>query len=250
MADLVLRSPQGPRILIYHQVGVGLGREMEVTQEAFRRQLAWLIAEREIVGLEEAIARWSELDAERLVVLTFDDGYRDTFETAFPMLAEHGLPFTLYLATESVETGQSLGPEAMAEPLTWDQIEEMRESRLLTIGAHTHRHTDLRHSSSQEVEEELATSDRLLKERLGIEVVHFAYPWGYWSAQADPIVRRRYGSAVLGGSPLSSRPPDPHLIRRFPVQLSDGFAFFRRRLEGGLRLEEQVRRLIRGYSGP
>lgn len=223
---------------------------MEVTHEAFERQLMWLIAEREIVDLEEAIARWREPGAEHLVVLTFDDGYRDTYGTAFPMLVEHGLPFTLYLATESVETGQSLGPEGKADPLTWDQVEEMYESELVTIGAHTHRHTDMRYASSHVIEEELDTSDRMLKERLGIQVRHFAYPWGYWSAEADPHVRKRYRSAALGGSPRSASSSDPHLIRRYPIQLSDGLTFFKRRLEGGLRLEERVRRLIRGYSGP
>jgi hypothetical protein len=34
------------------------------------------------------------------------------------------------------------------------------------------------------------------------------------------------------------------------VQLSDGTEFFKRRMVGGLRLEDRVRRLVRGYRGP
>ncbi|MDP9495795.1 MAG: polysaccharide deacetylase family protein, partial [Actinomycetota bacterium] len=134
LTDAFLPPPPGPRVLIYHQVEAGLGREMEVRLDDFRRQIAWLSANREVVELGEALVRWAEPASERLVVLTFDDGYRDTFTTAFPLLLDRGFPFTLYLATESIETGVSLGPGVRAEPLSWDQVGTMLESGLLTVG--------------------------------------------------------------------------------------------------------------------
>jgi peptidoglycan/xylan/chitin deacetylase (PgdA/CDA1 family) len=250
LTDAFLLSPPGPRVLIYHQVDAGLGREMEVGLADFRRQLDWLSDNREVVDLGEALVRWEEPGAERLVVLTFDDGYRDNFTTAFPLLSELGLPFTLYLATESIETGVPLGPALKAEPLSWDQIATMLESGLVTVGAHTHRHLDLRQLTTDEVEDELGTSDDLIEKRLGIRPAHFAYPWGFWSPSSHRPVADRYSSAALAGSRDVKGGLDPHLLPRYPVQLSDGFRFFRPRLRGGFRMEEAIRRRLKGYHGP
>ena len=77
------------------------------------------------------------------VVLTFDDGFRDVFENAWPMLRDRELPFTIYLASAYVggtmhwdgSTAKAAGPA-----LTWDQLAEMVGSGLCTIGNHTHSH--------------------------------------------------------------------------------------------------------------
>ncbi len=250
VTDAMLPAPPGPRILIYHQVEAGLGRQMEVSLEDFRRQMEWLSANLHVVDLGEALVRWHSPGSQQLVVLTFDDGYRDTFETAFPVLSESGLPFTIYLATESIETGIPLGPAEGADPLTWDQIGVMLESGLVTVGAHTHRHSDLRKLSTEAVEEELGLSDDLIEMRLGVRPTHFAYPWGFWSSSADSPVKERYSSAALAGSRRPTKDLNPHLLRRYPIQLSDGFRFFRARLRGGLRLEEIIRRRVKDYTGP
>jgi peptidoglycan/xylan/chitin deacetylase (PgdA/CDA1 family) len=223
---------------------------MEVRLEDFRRQLDWLSDNRQVVDLGEGLVKWDQPGAERLVVLTFDDGYRDTYTMAFPLLSERGLPFTLYLATESIETGVPLGPVERAEPLSWDQITTMLESGLVTIGAHTHRHPDLRRLSTDEVENELGTSDDLIEKRLGMRPLHFAYPWGFWSPISDRAVTERYSSAALAGSRRAKEGLEPHLLPRYPVQLSDGFHFFSARLRGGFRLEEIIRRRLKGYQGP
>ncbi len=249
-ADLFHRRPPGPRILIYHQIGAWLGRQMEVTEEDFVRQIDWMQEHGEIVDLDTALERRGESDSDRLFVLTFDDGYRDVYTNGFPLLKERGLPFTLYLATESIETGVPLTPGGRADPLTWDQIREMNDSGLLTIGAHTHRHVDLRHLEIVEIEEELDVSNALIEERVGVAPTTFAYPWGYWSAAAEDPVRTRYRSAVLGGGAPVTAATDEYLVNRIPVQLSDGFWFFQRRLTGGLVWEDRTRRRIRGYSGP
>ncbi len=249
-ADVLFPKPKGPRALIYHQVGSGLGRQMEVTTDDFVRQLDWLLENRELVTFDQAVARWDEPGSDRFVSLTFDDGYADTFTTAYPRLKEREIPFLIYLATESIETGSPLGPPGPADPLSWDQIVDMLSSELITIGAHTHRHTDLRALSADAVEEELATSDGLIERRLGLRPDHFAYPWGHWSPGTAAVVDKRYMTAAIAGTPRPRSPLDRHRLHRYPVQLSDGFRFFPSRLRGGLRAEEQVRRWLKGYSGP
>lgn len=221
---------------------------MEVTLSDFEWQLRWLSENRSVVDLNTAVSRWHDTDSDRLVVLTFDDGYMDTYTTAWPLLTQYGFPFTLYLSTEHIG---GVGLRGSDQPLGWCEIESMMSSGLLTVGAHTHRHTDLRTVSSDQAEEELEASDDIIESRLGVRPRHFAYPWGYWSQSADPVVRRRYATATVGAPALRrSSSHDPHMIFRFPVQLSDGSRWFRARLAGGLVFEEELRRRIRGYRGP
>lgn len=244
-ADLLLPTPTGPRLLIYHNVGTRGGRQMEVSREDFIWQLNWLVVNREVVDLETAVRRWTEPGADRMVVLTFDDGYEDTYTTAFPLMRERGIPFTLYVATDMIERG----PEAGVHPLGWGQIREMLDTGLLTLGAHTHTHRDLRGVEQEDVLRELEVSNDIIEQRTGVTPRHFAYPWGYWAERAHGAVAETYETAVLG-APLWRSGFDTHQIFRFPVQLSDGARWFYARLSGGLLLEEWTRRRLRGYRGP
>ena len=245
-ADLFAPRLHGPRILIYHQVGTDLGREMEVTRDDFISQLDWIRARGEVVSLDSALESSHRPGADRLFVLTFDDGYRDLYEVAWPHLQERQLPFVLYLTTEHVESQQPLSHE-LALPLAWGQIEEMLASGLMTLASHTHTHPDLRLLDAGAIERELEACDRLIEARTSIRPRHFAYPWGYWSATADAVTRQRYVTAALG-APIGSRPfSDPHLVPRLPVQRSDGVTWFRARMHNGFRLEEWARRRLRGY---
>ncbi len=62
--------------------------------------------------------------------------------------------------------------------LSWDEIRELDKDPLITIGAHTHTHPNLRHCSPQELVEELTHSKQLLERHLGHPVHHLAYPFG------------------------------------------------------------------------
>ncbi len=249
-ADLFTGRLRGPRILVYHQIGAGLGRQMEVTEEAFTAHLDWIQANGSVVSLEDALAAPSAPGADRRHVLTFDDGYDDFHRHGYPELKRRGMPFTLYLTTHPTDSGEALTPGGRAEPLTWGQVEEMAAGGLMTLGAHTHRHPDLRHLAPDQVEEDLGTSDALIEQRLGIAPRHFTYPWGYWSPTADPVVRRRYASATVGSGPALISPLDLHTVTRIPVQLSDRTWLFTRKMYGGFRLEDKVRRRVTGYRGP
>lgn len=246
VGDVLSPSLSGPRILIYHQIGGGSGLEMEVHPDDFRGHLDWLSGRFPVVHLDDALAA----PADDTVVLSFDDGYASLFHVAFPLLVERRLPFTLYLTTEPVETGVALRDHVGAEPLTWRMTKEMMDSGLMTVGAHTHTHPDFRFIDAAGAAAEIDVSNDLISARLGIEPVHFAYPWGYWSKGTDAAIRSRYRSAALG-SPLPRPGPfDPHLPYRLPVQLSDGSRWFGPRVRQGLLLEEAVRRRLRGYAGP
>ncbi len=248
VADFPYRVRPGPRILIYHQVGSGLGRQMEVTEDSFAFQVQWLLRAGSIVSLDEAIERRGESGASNLFVLTFDDGYLDIYEKALPILKSGGIPFTVYVTTQPIEEGKALTPGGRAEPLTWDQLAEMQASGA-TIGSHTHTHPDLRSLDRSGIEREMELSDKLIQHRLGTTPVHFCYPYGFWSPDADRHARARYKTATLGAGPPFTGGTDLLKIPRVPVQLGDGKGFFVRKMKSGLVNEERVRRRLNGYRG-
>jgi len=248
VSDPVLGRRKGPRLLIYHQVGAGSGLEMDVTPEAFRSQLDWVLSHGRIVDLGSAVARIGTGESDDDYVITFDDGHSGVFKHAFPTLLERSIPFTLYLSTEPLEGGGPLHDDRRMPLLSWEQIGEMVSSGLVTVGAHSHRHLDMRRHDSSTIRQNLETCDRVLETRLGVRPEDFAYPWGHWSSAADQLVRERYRTAVLGSGGGIAPGTDVHMLKRIPVMASDSTSLFRRKMWGGFRLESALRDVKDSFS--
>jgi peptidoglycan/xylan/chitin deacetylase (PgdA/CDA1 family) len=95
-------------ILCYHGIGES-GNPLGVapTRELFEAQMRFLRENYRVVSLDEACRELNgNVKSEPGVVITFDDGYRSAYSVAFPILQKYGLPATIYLTVESVETGQ------------------------------------------------------------------------------------------------------------------------------------------------
>lgn len=102
----------GATVLMYHSVTPShLTRYLEgpLPVEAFERQIAFLAAERHVIGISELsdLLAAGEEPPPGTVVITFDDGYRDNLQVAAPILAGHGLPAVVYLATTYVGDGET-----------------------------------------------------------------------------------------------------------------------------------------------
>ncbi len=175
------------------------------------------------------------------VVLTFDDGFRDVFDNAWPMLRDRGLPFTIYLASAYVggtmqwngSTAKAAGPA-----LTWDQLAEMVGSGLCTLGNHTHTHA----RPDALTEDELDRCSGEIERHLGVRPQHFTYPWGVSVPAMEPSLRRRFRSASTGQLGRNLPGTDLMRLRRIPVRRTDPIEFFRAKLVGGLGPE-------RAYAG-
>ncbi|MGH2454482.1 MAG: polysaccharide deacetylase family protein [bacterium] len=237
----------GLTILNYHRVGGGTASQIDLPVELFEWQMDYVRRHCRVVPLDEVLDAPSP--AGDAVAITFDDGYADLSEHAYPILWRFRLPATVYLATRFLEEGVlrpagdgGRGGEE-ARPLSWAQAGELARSGLITVGGHTHAHPDLARADAAEVEADLDLADRLMVERLGVRPRHFAYPWGRSSPTSQAAVARRYRTAAVAG--VQKNPYDAldlMALRRVPIQRSDGRLFFRLKLGSYLVGEEWLRR--------
>jgi len=250
-ADAVRPGPPGLVILIYHRIGGHTASAVDLATGLFDEQVAELAGSGRLVTLDEGIERLANgALADRPVVLTFDDGTSDWVEEALPVLARHGAPATFYVATDFVE--RCVAFPGGGVPVSWSGLGELLASGLVTIGSHTHTHALLDRAGGPVAAAELERSVDLIGERLGVACDHFAYPKALLgSPAAEAEVRARFRSATIAGSRANPTGSDPHRLRRTPIQVADGMRWFRRKADGGLRLEDSARQLLnRGrYAG-
>jgi peptidoglycan/xylan/chitin deacetylase (PgdA/CDA1 family) len=252
LADRMRPRTDGLVILIYHRVGGRSPVSVDLPTPLFAEQMAYLAEHCEVVTLDEAADRLSTSSrsdddgtgTKQPVVITFDDGTADFVEEALPVLAEHHLPATYYLATDHIERGAPFPDDGT--PMTWAAVREAVASGLVEIGSHTHTHALLSRTTSTEAADELDRSIELISERAGVLPRHFAYPKALLGSPAAEIeVRRRFRTATIARTrPNVCGRADLHRLTRSPVQVSDGMRYFTLKAAGGLGLENDLRDLV------
>lgn len=124
----------------------------------------------------------------KAIVLTFDDGYRDFFTDAYPILKKYNVKATIYLIA---------GFTGYKNNLTEEEIKAIAADGLVEIGAHTVHHTWLKGISLKSLADEVIESKKMLEELTGKQVVSFAYPYGSFDVPAIEAVHQAgFTSAV------------------------------------------------------
>ena len=227
------KPAEGATLLIYHRIGGGTRNELDLDPGGFEVQLD-LLRGHDVLSLDDALDRLEVGDRRPSFVLTFDDGFCDVYENAWPLLRERRIPFTIYLATAYMgETMVWEGATATGEPgrgLTWDQLREMVASGLCTIGNHTHNHV----RPEALTEEELDLCTHTIEAELGLTPQHFTYPWGIPVDEMELAMRARFRSASTGDLGRNTAATNPMRLYRVPVRRTDPPAFFEAKLRGNL----------------
>lgn len=246
LARLAGRGPaSGATLLIYHRVGGGTTNELDLDVDAFARHLD-LLASHRVLSLDAALDRLEAGDARPSFVLTFDDGFADVYENAWPLIRERRLPFTIYLAAGFV--GRTMvweGATAQGEPglgLTWDQLREMVDSGLCTVGNHTFHHARPEALTAAELDACTAAIER----ELGVTPRHFTYPWGVPVPAMEDALRARFRSASTGVLGRNMPGADLMRLRRVPVRRTDPDAFVAAKLRGNLVPERLYAGIVAG----
>jgi peptidoglycan/xylan/chitin deacetylase (PgdA/CDA1 family) len=169
--------------------------------------------------------------------LTFDDGTQDHLTNLAPILAELGVPGTIYVCPGLFgDPYPWCDPAAGVRLMTAEEVVELSAHSLVEIGSHTIHHTVLGEASADEAYREMSTCKERLEELLSEPVPSFCYPRCLYSPACPDAARRAgYTSAVTCGARGSW---DPFALKRQVLHTPDGpvtFALKSRGLYHGLR---------------
>jgi peptidoglycan/xylan/chitin deacetylase (PgdA/CDA1 family) len=256
------------QILILHRVVPTLLKErihnhlsLEITPEHLERIFMYFKKRNyDFIDLD-ALPKWLETNVntkKKFVIFTFDDGYKDNLQFAYPVFKRHSIPFTIYvtcavpdrraiiwwyiledliLKYDKIQYSFSVGSvnakcksqrakektfvyirklitmldsmnlekeltdffshfgfdileKRVEMGLTWDEIAELVKDPIVTIGAHTLNHFNLRNLTDEQSLNEILESKKMLEKKLNINVNHFSYPFGEFQSREIDFVKQ------------------------------------------------------------
>jgi peptidoglycan/xylan/chitin deacetylase (PgdA/CDA1 family) len=232
-------------ILMYHSIseisnnGVHPYFVTETTPKTFECHMKYLydnayraISPDQVVVLLNSGRR----DHTKYVVITFDDGYRDFYTHAFPILHKYEFTASVYLPTAYIN--HRARKFLTKDCLTWSEIRELHKAGI-SFGSHTITHQKLKFLSHSDCEHEVRYSKERIETELGTAIHSFAYPYAFPEEDRN-FTRRlqgclegcgyRSGVSTVIGSIHS--PEDRFFLKRLPANSCDDLKLFRAKLEG------------------
>ena len=210
-------------ILMYHNVDSAINESLSslyVTPHEFARQLNALHALGFwCVSLVNALPFIRENRRERIAVITFDDGYKDTLENALPILIQYGFSATCFVVSGLIgKTNSWDGQLTASRPLMNAENIRQWHSAGMEIGAHSRTHRNLQTLDDVSVKEEVEGSKSDLEEILQTEVSSFAYPFGQYDDKCrSAVISAGYTAAVTASVRRSCRHYDMFALPRIGV---------------------------------
>ena len=236
-----------PRILMYHMIRERLagGRfnKLRVAPAEFERQLKWLVDN----GWQFAfLSQLADVTGNpKTVVLTFDDGYRDNYTAAHPLLAKYGAKATLFLVVDRFNRDWSTTKKAhhdsgelMREPKLSDaEVRAMLDSGVWELAAHTTTHALLADLAEADKQCEVSGAKVVLEDTFKTDVSSFAYPFGIFTDDdVAAVADANYRYAVTTDTGISPDPgADALRLKRVKVSGKEGALGFSIRLRTGKR---------------
>lgn len=206
-------------ILQYHHVSTTTPRVTSVNAAEFRQHLEYLRDnDFTVLRLEEVVQalRNGSTLPDKTAAITFDDGYRNNYDTAFPLLREFGYPFTVFVSSGLVGSNAQLY-------LNWDQLREMAANGA-TIANHGISHPYLLERGGegdaawlQHIEREILTAEAEIAKQTGQSHKLFAYPYGEYDRAIQDLVAQ-LGFVGIGqhSGPVNAS-SDFTALPRFPL---------------------------------
>lgn len=238
---LGLIGRQRVTVLLYHRVCDSLRDSVTVGIEQFERQMNDVRKRCRVVSIEDVVAGTvSRRSLRPIVAVTFDDGYRDNFEYAAPILLRCGVPAAFFVSTRLLDSDQGFPHDltklGRAIPaMAWKQVETLQRWGFY-LGSHTQTHINCVKGDPATVDKEIVESKRDLENRLGSQNLIFAYPYGgredfsdHWR---DRVRNAGYVGCLSAYGGCNRGGIDSFNVVRTGISHAFGKWAFRSRLEG------------------
>lgn len=218
----------GLRVLMYHAIGSpALGDTLglfSLSPALFREQMEHLARHHtaQLVSLSPDISVKPELQ----IAISFDDGYLDNLRVAAPILAELGLPFTVFVTSDFVR-------ERRPGFLNPGDLRELAAMPGVSIGAHGATHVALSACDDTKLRNELVLSRQYLEDEIGHSVLTMAYPYGATNCRVRNAAETAgYRLAASSYATINDVGRDRLMLGRTEIVAPDTLRVFRQKLKG------------------
>lgn len=182
-----LRQQYVVPIVMYHSVNPNAVAEnrLAVSVNAFERQMRFLKTHHYNVlplNFLATLIKDKKKIPPKAIAITFDDGYRDIYTYAFPILKKYNLPATIFIIVNEIGRPQ-------ADRLDWGELKEMQDSGIITVASHAQGPEPLINiKSDEEIKYQMFESKKILEQNLGRKVEAFSYPEGRFNDRIRQMV--------------------------------------------------------------
>lgn len=217
----------GIPVLMYHMIGVDKddpNNQAVLSEEHFKEEMKFLkdndFHPITLQQLYEYMV-YNKPVPVRPVVLTFDDGYADTYSIVMPIMKEYGFHCTVFIPTYDAD---------QSTRLNWQQIKDMQASGI-DIASHGYHHERLNQMGGSTLTTELQKSQEELKAQLGISNEFFCYPYGGDNAAAEAALKKAGIKLAVTMNPGWAHYGDnPYAVRRIWIGNAVDIGNFKQRI--------------------
>ena len=176
-------TKEKPIVLMYHSVAEG-NNSLSINPKEFEWQIKYLRENGFKFLTTKDLKNINNLP-NKSILITFDDGYKDNFLVAIPILKKYNASAVFFIATGLVG---AMNREL--EMMNWEEIKKINLDNSFEIGAHTITHRKLHKLNIEEAENEIKQSKVILEEKLDKPINLFAYPYGRCNQKILEIVKK------------------------------------------------------------
>jgi len=207
-----LRAIYVPPILTYHSIdGDEQKTKLSLSAASFALQMEYLYKNKyKVISLAEMadLIRAKKRIPHRTVTITFDDGFRNNYLCAYPILKRYGFPATFFVVVGWVGSDRYM---------TWDDLKELSKNNI-TVGSHTMAHHWLPSMDNDALRREIYDSKKILEDHLGSQVLFLAYPLGAYDDKVKTMVKEAGYAAACGTNPGKFSPwEDLFALKRIKI---------------------------------
>lgn len=216
---MAVSQSSGLPILCYHSIDVS-GSPVSVDPKSFADQMAYLLRQGyQAVTLHDVVeyAQNGHTSVKRPVCIVFDDGYKNNYTEAFPVLHKVGFSATIFVTTDYCGKLNKWSPQHKSIPslpmMSWEEMVEMSRHGI-EFGSHTKSHPKLAEIDAKMAREELEGAKEELEHHLGEKVEFASYPFGSFNGEVKTLAESLFKAVVstrLGKVQLGS---DIHALER------------------------------------
>lgn len=245
------------RAIVYHKITdehiAGEWLQMTTPVEIFDIQMKCLkdsgyrtVSARDVSGILRSEAKIPP----RTVSITFDDGYKDNFRNAFPVLRKYGFAGTIFITAKFINETEHGNPDY----LNWDEITEMRRSGVFTFECHSLSHKNLALLNKSELVNEIKGAKDILEDRLNESISTFAYPYGWQNSfnqkVIDAVKEAGFLSSFTGIYGENTKHTDPFRLKRLRVSWLDDPEEFQMIMRGAYDWYSLYQRMVSLWKKP